>query len=203
MPDKHENGDNKWPNGKPGNRRRGRVRGTRAGTRRGTLPASQDPVILQRRQMAAQLWIAGRSGRQIQQAINTWLESIGERPVSMETIYNDHDVIVKEWKKDYNESLEHTRNTHVASLLRLKRVLLDKMNRSEDPSASVVTQLQKIEMDLAKLDGSLTERTHITMDANVQQEANAKPIKDEEAAQLDDGTLDRLLVIAQAGDSPN
>jgi hypothetical protein len=65
-----------WPNGKPGNKRKGAVKGTKAGTRRGQLPADRDEHIQRRRARVSQLTIAGHRPAVVLETINQWLEAI-------------------------------------------------------------------------------------------------------------------------------
>jgi hypothetical protein len=120
------------------------------------LPALHDPVILERRSRAAPLWNDGLSARTIQPIINTWLESINELPVSLDTLYGDHRAIADEWKASYAGTVEECRIERVANLNRIKSKAWEGHDRAIAAGMSTAPYLdlvRKTEMDLARLQG--------------------------------------------------
>jgi hypothetical protein len=152
-----------WPNGKPGNRRKGTVKGTKAGTRRGQLPADKDDHIQRRRARVAQLDLAGHRPAVMLETINQWLEiravdarvDPSDYRISMATLGNDRKANLEESTKEAGETSELARRKHVAELQGLwVRAFKDYDNADEDKRPVHLDRLLKIMEMLGKYDGS-------------------------------------------------
>ena len=120
----------------------------------GQVPWREDKAILDRMEEVADLRMGGKSYPAIALALS----------VSLATAHADW----QRWKELYAERVEDRTEEHVANLEALKRKVLalidDTANNSLNKSA-LVAQLRAIEMDMAKLDGSLVERKETKLEA--------------------------------------
>jgi hypothetical protein len=102
------------------------------------------------------LWHQGCRAEEIRQAVNTWLESIGEMPVSLSTVYHDRGAVREHWRERDPEKVATWRAQHVATLQMLKRDAWGAFDEAlpDDPNrARYLAVVRTIEMDIAKLTG--------------------------------------------------
>lgn len=142
------------------NARTGRAKGESG--RPGQLPWQQDPEILQRIRRVVELRSNGR----------TLAEVAAELDVSLETAKADWARLKELRKEEAVDALEQ----HIETLQRLKAQLHAELDRlvvytdregdervsDRQERARIYESIRKVEMDIARLDGSLVERKELT-----------------------------------------
>jgi hypothetical protein len=126
------------------------------------MRAEKDPLIQRRRQLAAPLWLRGRSGPEVMQAINAWLESEAQDGVSLSTVYRDRRAIEQQWEQDYLAGTGPQRARNVAVLHRARREIFDALDEAETVAEKLacLDRLRANVESTGRFDGSLAPIAH-------------------------------------------
>lgn len=122
--------------------------------RQGNLPWQKDQVILDRMQEGAKLRAQGLTGPEI--ALR--------QGIDLSVIYDDRKRLLELRKEAAVDAVEE----HIENLRQQQREIVQALERLDRRSANVShlrSLLRQIEMDIAKLDGSLIERKETKVDA--------------------------------------
>lgn len=115
------------------------------------LPWREDPEIIARMQEVAELRAAGNSLPMVARKLG----------LAVSTVYEHWD----RWLELVRERAESKAGEHVVQLEALKaRIVreLDDAGRQSLNRSALIAQLRQVEMDIAKLDGSLVERKEVS-----------------------------------------